>query len=485
MGIGKSLKKFVKKAAPIVGMVAPFIPGIGPIAGAAIGALGQVAGGGGVKEALLGGLGGYAAGGFGQGVQQAGGWGKLLSQPGGGIGSLLKAGWGGVKGTPLGQGIGGIFNKFTGGAQIAGGGGGGAPVGGAQQAGGWSSSYKPTQTNYLDAAADLGHGPPRGTSDFAMDAMTGKFSGSPGADTESGLVNNIVDKYNAGTQGQGTKGGLLEFAKNMFNEQNLPLTAGIGGALAQWWENKQNEGAGDVAWGEGLDYHSPVRGSQIHGEVLTTPGAANGGRIGFANGGDLYFGDEGEQSLYRDLVKVFTGEITGAEARAVMEAAQGDLGSKAIEMAKQEASYKPMANGGRIRQGGLFGGLFGGGDDEEARDPEYEGWKKMYKQNPDIGMMHNNAAEYLKRLEKEKVDTKARGGIIGLANGGEPTHEMDYRGGGFIPVGAQERADDVPARLSKNEFVMTADAVRAAGGGSIDRGSQRMYDLMNSLEARA
>ena len=77
------------------------------------------------------------------------------------------------------------------------------------------------------------------------------------------------------------------------------------------------------------------------------------------------------------------------------------------------------------------------------------------------------------------------GGIIGLANGGEPTMEMDYRDGGFIPVGAYERADDVPARLSKNEFVMTADAVRAAGGGSIEKGSQKMYDLMNNLEARA
>ena len=77
------------------------------------------------------------------------------------------------------------------------------------------------------------------------------------------------------------------------------------------------------------------------------------------------------------------------------------------------------------------------------------------------------------------------GGIIGLADGGEPAMEMDYRGGGFIPVGAKERADDVPARLSKNEFVMTADAVRAAGGGSVDLGAQRMYDLMNRLEAQA
>ncbi len=63
--------------------------------------------------------------------------------------------------------------------------------------------------------------------------------------------------------------------------------------------------------------------------------------------------------------------------------------------------------------------------------------------------------------------------------------EMDYRGGGMIPMGSKERADDVPARVSKNEFVMTADAVRAAGGGSVNKGAQRMYQLMNNLEAKA
>ena len=49
-------------------------------------------------------------------------------------------------------------------------------------------------------------------------------------------------------------------------------------------------------------------------------------------------------------------------------------------------------------------------------------------------------------------------------------YEMDLRGGGFVPIGKEEKADDVPARLSKNEFVFTADAVRAAGGGSVDKG---------------
>ena len=63
--------------------------------------------------------------------------------------------------------------------------------------------------------------------------------------------------------------------------------------------------------------------------------------------------------------------------------------------------------------------------------------------------------------------------------------EMDYRQGGMIPMGSKERADDVPARVSKNEFVMTADAVRAAGGGSINKGAQKMYQLMNNLEARS
>jgi hypothetical protein len=62
--------------------------------------------------------------------------------------------------------------------------------------------------------------------------------------------------------------------------------------------------------------------------------------------------------------------------------------------------------------------------------------------------------------------------------------QLDGRGGGFIPMGAQEKQDDVPAMLAKNEFVMTSDAVRAAGGGSIQKGAQRMYDMMNQLEAQ-
>lgn len=74
----------------------------------------------------------------------------------------------------------------------------------------------------------------------------------------------------------------------------------------------------------------------------------------------------------------------------------------------------------------------------------------------------------------------AEGGIMDLGG-----NEMDLRGGGFVPIGAKEKADDVPARLSKNEFVMTADAVRGAGGGNINVGAKRMYDMMNQYEMMA
>ena len=80
---------------------------------------------------------------------------------------------------------------------------------------------------------------------------------------------------------------------------------------------------------------------------------------------------------------------------------------------------------------------------------------------------------------------KAEGGIMNAAPGMPQGMQVDGRNGTFIPMGVEEKADDVPAMLSKNEFVMTADAVRAAGGGSVEKGAQRMYDLMNSLEARA
>ena len=91
---------------------------------------------------------------------------------------------------------------------------------------------------------------------------------------------------------------------------------------------------------------------------------------------------------------------------------------------------------------------------------------------------------HLDNLQKKFM---AQGGRIGAQEGGLMSlggMEMDLRGGGFVPIGGQEKADDVPARLSKNEFVFTADAVRAAGGGNVDAGADKMYNTMKQLESR-
>ena len=119
------------------------------------------------------------------------------------------------------------------------------------------------------------------------------------------------------------------------------------------------------------------------------------------------------------------------------------------------------------------------------------------------GASKNRVAQLLQLLEgiEDPMDRKmiqdeidmllgkfAKGGIadlpkVRMLEGGMP--EIDYReSGGFVPVGKKEKADDVPAMLSKNEFVMTADAVRGMGDVNVEKGAQRMYDQMKQLENR-
>ena len=97
--------------------------------------------------------------------------------------------------------------------------------------------------------------------------------------------------------------------------------------------------------------------------------------------------------------------------------------------------------------------------------------------------------------DKKGIMMAKKGGRANLALGTKPTPEESGLGGlpieadmrytgGFMPYGAVEKADDVPARLSKNEFVFTADAVRAAGGGSVNEGAKKMYQAMKQLEKK-
>jgi len=107
-------------------------------------------------------------------------------------------------------------------------------------------------------------------------------------------------------------------------------------------------------------------------------------------------------------------------------------------------------------------------------------------QDPDV--MREKLLDYFKAKYSGEgwTELAAQGGRIGRQEGGLMDlggMEKDYRNdGGFVPLGGEEKADDVPARLSRNEFVFTADAVKNAGGGDIDRGAEVMENVMKNLE---
>jgi len=154
--------------------------------------------------------------------------------------------------------------------------------------------------------------------------------------------------------------------------------------------------------------------------------------------------------------------------------------------------------GGALALGGAFGGM----EDEQIAE---------LKSNPEA--LANYLRQYYSNLNQDATPTQveefvqrnmqANGGRINRAYGSDDlveqasgiegldininpkgVKELDLREtGGFIPpVGVKEKADDIPAMLSNNEFVFTADAVRAAGGGSVNKGAQIMYDTMKKLE---
>jgi hypothetical protein len=132
---------------------------------------------------------------------------------------------------------------------------------------------------------------------------------------------------------------------------------------------------------------------------------------------------------------------------------------------------------GQSEQMAIMNAMMNDIDEVMPEDRKMEFYKLYLPQLRASGEISEN--EYQGLMGELFGEGKAEGGIMDLGG-----REMDMRTGGFIPIGKKERADDVPARLSKNEFVMTADAVRAAGGGSVNEGARRMYNLMNNLEAK-
>ena len=126
--------------------------------------------------------------------------------------------------------------------------------------------------------------------------------------------------------------------------------------------------------------------------------------------------------------------------------------------------------------------LLGLGTGEET---EEEAQAILQGQGLDIEAIKADPNKYLSRAFKAEGGSMdepvAKKTMPLLDMGGQ---EMDLRAeGGFVPIGRMEKADDVPARLSKNEFVFTAEAVRNAGEGDVDKGAEVMYNMMKNLEA--
>ena len=247
-----------------------------------------------------------------------------------------------------------------------------------------------------------------------------------------------------------------------------------------------------------------------------------GGRVGFANGPVLPpdptqpvnpFGPKpGDFGIEEDIpIKTASNIEMDLLLEALFEKyldmglSPEDARKKAIEdiekmgKRKMEDTRGLAALGGRMNfdEGTKEKGLQGIGSimDEEMvviieMGPDGE---PILKQVPKSQVMPDMAgSKDIKRMEKAKGDTASMNamqaaGVEGLPIRQNPkgVKELDLRKtGGFIPpVGIKEKADDIPAMLSNNEFVFTADAVRGAGGGDVNVGAQRMYDTMKRLEA--
>ena len=123
----------------------------------------------------------------------------------------------------------------------------------------------------------------------------------------------------------------------------------------------------------------------------------------------------------------------------------------------------------------------------EAEKAAFAEFEKMTKREEKFFSTPRGLAALGGKMDTPSDNAMQAAGIEGLPVRKNPAGvtELDLRKtGGFIqPVGIKEKEDDIPAMLSNNEFVFTADAVRGAGGGDVEVGAQRMYDTMKRLEA--
>jgi len=208
--------------------------------------------------------------------------------------------------------------------------------------------------------------------------------------------------------------------------------------------------------------------------------AADGGRAGYANG--MLVDDEEDEIA-------FARSGAGQSRRQPMAflAMGGDAGNAQAEQMLMAEFVKYKNKGGDLSFEQFVKAVM-------QQQEQSQGMEQPTMMAADGGMAGMSVPGYGTPAGTNKFGYPSGGVRVNAAEGGimdaEASemidmggNEKDYRDeGGFVAMGSEERADDVPARLSKNEFVFTADAVRNAGGGDIDRGSEVMQNLMDNLE---
>jgi hypothetical protein len=168
-----------------------------------------------------------------------------------------------------------------------------------------------------------------------------------------------------------------------------------------------------------------------------------------------------------------------------------------VDDEEDEIAFARSGAGQRIRPQQAFLAMGGGAGEAQAEQMLQAEFIKYKNKGGELSFQEFVQAVMQQQQQAQGMQQPmmaANGGRMNAAEGGimdtEQSEmidmggqEKDYRDeGGFVAMGGEERADDVPARLSKNEFVFTADAVRAAGGGDIDQGSEVMQNMMDNLE---
>jgi len=182
------------------------------------------------------------------------------------------------------------------------------------------------------------------------------------------------------------------------------------------------------------------------------------------------------------LLGLGTGDETEEQAKAIL-----DNSGIPPELLNAPRYRVRASNGGSIEAGAVM-------SKEEmeklAKSPLYKGFKKMYNVDPNMAKGNESYKDKFSTFEQLIKKGYQKGGDVEpVAKKTMPLLDMDGKEmdlreeGGFVPIGRMEKADDVPARLSKNEFVFTADAVRNAGDGNVDKGAEVMYNMMKNLEA--